>query len=126
LKLHLERNSGKNAIVAIEPDAITVNDQVYRESVLVPSEGMVQLLGSLQFADLTADHFQQLLAAKPEIVLLGTGNKQRFVHPRLIAALSAARIGVECMATPAACRTFSILVSEGRRCDAILLLDQPN
>jgi uncharacterized protein len=49
------------------------------------------------------------LVHEPEIVILRTGPRQHFPHPRLLAALSAARVGVETMATPAACRTFNIL-----------------
>ena len=59
----------------------------------------------------------------PELVLLGTGTRQRFVHPRLLQPLAAARIGCESMTTPAACRTYNILMGEGRRVLAALLID---
>jgi uncharacterized protein len=64
-----------------------------------------------------------LLADRPEVVLLGTGTRQRFPHPRLSASLAAARVGFEVMDTQAACRTYNILVAEGRRALAVLLLD---
>ena len=54
-----------------------------------------------------------LLAYKPEVVLFGTGAAIRFPHPRLTRALTDARIGLEVMDTPAACRTFNILAAEG-------------
>ncbi len=56
-----------------------------------------------------------------EILLLGTGPKQRFPHPRLTAALAAKRIGVEVMDLQAACRTYNILMAEERRVAAALL-----
>jgi len=56
-----------------------------------------------------------------EIVLLGTGNRQRFPHPRLTAALARAGIGVEVMDVQAACRTYNILVVEERKVAAALL-----
>ena len=59
------------------------------------------------------------------MVILGTGPRQRFVHPRLIAALTARRIGVETMDNPAACRTYNILMAEGRRVALALILDAP-
>ena len=72
------------------------------------------------FDALTARDFAQLLSHRPEIVLLGTGATQRLPHPRLLAALHEARVGVEAMDTRAACRTFNILVAEGRRVAAAL------
>ena len=65
------------------------------------------------------------VALEPEIVLLGTGDRQHFPHPRLLAPLTERRIGVEVMDTRAACRTFNILVAEGRRVAAALVIDRP-
>ncbi len=59
----------------------------------------------------------------PEILLIGTGSAQRALAPEFIAELSARRIGVECMDTPAACRTFNILVAEQRRVAALLFIE---
>jgi uncharacterized protein len=121
LKLHLDQNLGKNAIVAQDQTSITVNQTQFTQGIIVPFEGPIQALGALSFDELTAEHFEQLLALKPELVLLGTGATQRFAHPRLIAKLIQQNIGVESMTTAAACRTFNILVAEDRRCFALLL-----
>jgi len=74
------------------------------------------------FAALTESDFAGLLAHRPELVLLGTGATQRFPHPRLLRALSEARVGVEVMDTRAACRTFNILIAEDRRAVAALII----
>ncbi len=121
MKLHLDRAAGKNAILAHAPGAVTVNQQTYYEAIIVPSEGLVEPLGDLRFDELSSTHFAKLHALKPELILLGTGQQQRFAHPRLYADLAAQQIAVDCMTTAAACRTFSILVGEGRRCIALLL-----
>jgi uncharacterized protein len=55
------------------------------------------------------------------VALLGTGSRQRFPAPRLTRALAEARIGLEVMTTPAACRTYNILMAEGRKVVAALL-----
>ncbi len=65
-----------------------------------------------------------LAELKPEVVLLGTGTRLRFPHPRLTRALTDAGIGVEVMDTPAACRTFNILAAEGRKVLAAVILDR--
>jgi uncharacterized protein len=77
------------------------------------------------FDSLTAENFAQLDAISPDVVILGTGKRQRFIHPRLIAALTARRIGVECMDNQAACRTYNILMAEGRKVALALIFDHP-
>jgi hypothetical protein len=67
------------------------------------------------FDSLRPEDFDALLDLRREIVLLGTGRRQRFPHPRLTMALARAGVGVEVMDTAAACRTYNILMSEGRR-----------
>jgi uncharacterized protein len=74
------------------------------------------------FEQLTAAHFEFLLALQPEIVLLGTGATLRFPPRSLTRALTESRIGVEVMDTSAVCRTYNILTAEGRRVAAALLV----
>src|SRR5918911_5118705 len=75
------------------------------------------------FAHLTVENFSELAALGVEIVLLGTGARQRFPHPRLTAPLGKARVGLEVMDTKAACRTYNILVAEERRVALALLFE---
>jgi uncharacterized protein len=74
------------------------------------------------FDGLAEADFAHLLSYKPEVVLFGAGSAIRFPHPRLTRALTDARVGLEVMDTPAACRTFNILAAEGRVVVAALLL----
>ena len=123
MKLHLERPVGLNAITAIDDQSMTVNGIARSQALIVPHAGSILELGTLTFDAIEPSHFEQLLGLSPEVILFGTGAKQRFAHPRLYACLSQARIGVETMTTSAACRTFNILVAEGRRCTAFLLFN---
>ena len=66
--------------------------------------------------------FERIIALKPEVVLLGTGKTHRFLHPKTSTLLTAQGIYLECMSTAAACRTYNILMSEGRKVAAALLL----
>jgi uncharacterized protein len=67
-------------------------------------------------------HFEAITDLEPEIVLLGTGSRQRFPRPSLLRSLLARGVGVEIMNTAAACRTYNIIMLEGRRVAAALLL----
>jgi uncharacterized protein len=67
------------------------------------------------FESLSKLDFAPLVAAAPDLVILGTGPRQRFISPGLIGDLLSQRIGVECMDNQAACRTYNILMAEGRK-----------
>ena len=75
------------------------------------------------FEDLTENHFAQLVATQPELVIFGSGARLRFAPPALMRALMQHRIGIETMDTLAACRTYNILAGEGRRVVAALLIE---
>ena len=121
MKLHPNRPSVLNTITAYGPGFIEVNAQRIEHALLLMPEQPIAAWAPASFEDLVAAHFDAVLAAEPEVVLLGTGARQRFAHPRLTAALIARRIGVESMVTGAACRTYNILMTEGRKVMAALL-----
>jgi uncharacterized protein len=75
------------------------------------------------FTSLAEAHFAQIVEIKPEVVLLGTGEKHQFLHPRIVQSLTVQGIPLECMTTAAACRTYNFLMSEGRNVAAALLFD---
>ena len=124
MKFHLQ-TPASNVVTACGPGWVRVGADEYRENVVLSPERVTTGFAPAGFDALTETDFAGLLAEdpsnNPEIVLLGTGARQRFPHPRLLAPLAAARVGVEVMDTPAACRTYNILVAEGRRVAAALM-----
>lgn len=126
VKLQPDRIEGVNAIFSTTPDAVSVNNQVglqqWRSSVVVPFKGEVVAWPCAHHEELTQAHFDALLVYQPELVVFGSGKKIRFLHPSLIRTLIDARIGVECMDTLAACRTYNVLASENRRVVAALMI----
>ncbi len=121
MKLHANTLTGINAVTAYGTGYVEVNGQRVEGAMILRAEGEVLAWEVAGFESLDSSHFDALLAHEPELVLLGTGERQRFPHPRLTASLAGARIGVEVMDTRAACRTYNILVNEGRRVVAALL-----
>lgn len=122
MKFHLADAAGLNQITAYGSDYVRVNDTVYRESLVVLPERLITDWPPSRFDGLEAAHFEMLAALDQEIVLLGTGERLEFPHPRLTAALARARVGLEVMDNGAACRTYNVLVAEGRKVAAALLL----
>jgi uncharacterized protein len=72
--------------------------------------------------ELNASHLDAVLELEPELVLLGTGTRQHFPAMDILLPLHRAQIGIEVMDTAAACRTFNILVGEGRHVVAALMM----
>ena len=111
MKLHVSAPSGVQMVTAYGDDYVAVNGVRYQESIVVLPE-RVTAWGARSFDSLAEEHFAALLDVAAEIVILGTGAKQRFPHPRLTAPLARSRIGLEVMTLQAACRTYNILVAE--------------
>jgi uncharacterized protein len=128
MKFQPDSLAGVNVITRQEPGRVWVGATLFRHSVLVPWQGAVLTWGEAppsEPAALTAEHFERIAALQPEVVIFGSGPRLHFVKPALLRALIDQRIGVETMDTPAACRTYNVLASEGRRVLAALLLAAP-
>ena len=110
-------------ITAYGPDWIAVNGKSYPHHLLVSAAGTVApWLGHDLFSDLDS-HCESVLQTGCEIVLIGCGKKHIFIPPHYLVSFTKQGIGVETMDTAAACRTFNVLASEGRKVTAILLLE---
>ena len=120
MKMHQSLGQGQNLFTGYGDGHVLINAQRHDGNLIVSAD-KVAAWAAPDFAGIDAEHFDALLAYQPEVVLFGSGESQRFVHPRLYAALTQAGIGVECMDTQAACRTFNILLAEDRRVVAALL-----
>src|SRR5688500_8791885 len=122
MKFHLTRAAGRNLFTGYGDGYVAINDQRFERNVVVRPEGEVTDWRAESFDTLEPAHFEALLEFNPEIVLLGTGERLRFPHPQLTRSLAEARIGFEVMDTKAVCRTFNILMSEGREVLAAILV----
>jgi uncharacterized protein len=121
MKFQPDTFAGSNAISRHEPGAVWVNQQRFEGSLLVPWKGPAQAWSARDHATLSAEHFSEILALKPELVIFGSGARLRFVSAALYRSLFEARIGLETMDTAAACRTYNVLAAEGRSVVAALL-----
>ena len=121
MKLHLQAPAA-HIVTGSGPGWVRVGQTEYRTNLVLLPDAIVEGWAPQGMAGLTEADFASLLQYRPEMVLLGTGPRQQLVHPRLLQALTAARVGVETMDTRAACRTFNILVAEDRRVAAALVV----
>jgi len=120
VKLHASSPTALNTFSGYGEGYVLINGQRHEGSMIVMPERM-QPWDVAGFDALKEADFEVFLELKLEILLLGTGPKQRFPHPRLTRALAQRRIGVEVMDLQAACRTYNILMAEERIVAAALL-----
>ncbi|BAP57262.1 hypothetical protein THII_2965 [Thioploca ingrica] len=122
MKFQLDFGQASYQIQRYDSQSVTINDKIYTQSIIVMPEYLSEWAVK-DFNRLEPDHFQRLRALCPEVVLLGTGAAIHFPTPELLTPLTHDGIGVEVMNTPAACRTYMILMAEGRKVAAALLFE---
>ena len=122
MKLHSTQTLQYQTVTGYEDDWVEINAKRFAHSLVVLPESTPQPWKVDAFEDLQSSDFDILASLKPDLVILGTGKKQRFASPRLTANLMSQRIGVECMDNQAACRTYNILMAEGRKVALAVIL----
>jgi uncharacterized protein len=123
LKLHQDASGALNTVTGYGAGYIEINQVRHSGSLLVLPDAPVIAWPVSSFEHLSPELFAMLADSAPEVVIFGSGERLRFPHPRLTAALTARRIGVETMDFKAACRTYNILMAEGRKVAAALLIE---
>jgi len=148
LKLHANINTTLNAVTAYGPGFVDVNKVRYETAVCFGPEGDVAVWPVRDAAEITTDLLRRACRIEkktsnpldflqseesalrvpapdtPEILLIGTGKKQFMVNREILKPLLTLGIGVECMTTGAAARTYNVLMHEGRRVIAALLIEE--
>lgn len=124
MKLHLNTDAGQLLFTGYGEDHVLINGHRHDASLLLTARGIeIAPWAGLGFDALTAAHFEWVAQRELDILLLGTGTRLRFPHPSLTRALMDARIGLEVMDIGALCRTYNILVTEGRSVGAAVLIE---
>jgi len=120
VKLHASAPTARNTFTGYGDGYVMVNARRHATNMIVLPDRVLpwDVAG---FEALAAPDFEVFLALDLEVLLLGTGARQRFPHPHLTQALARRRVGVEAMDLQAACRTYNILMAEERRVAAALL-----
>lgn len=125
MQISLDAGTSSYRISGYGVGFITVNEERVERSLLVMPEQLLTDWTPESFEDLRPEHLDAVLSHGPEIVLLGTGAEQHFPDTQVLMPFFNKGIGFEVMDTRAACRTYNILMAEGRRVAAALLMIRP-
>jgi uncharacterized protein len=145
LKLHTDHNAALNTVTGYGNGFVEINKISFNHAIAFGPEGpvnrwlaespdeittalLLQAAGltlkpvdPLAFLDSNEPPQPEVDGVKPEVLLVGTGSRQRMLDHTIITPLLRAGVGVECMTTEAAARTYNILMAEGRQVIAALL-----
>jgi len=106
----------------VDSGAIMVGDQLLSDNFALTTDEVLAEWPASVIDDLSENDLEPLIASQPEVILLGTGSKPRFPPRELVFSLARQGIGLEAMDTAAACRTFNILIGDGRKVAAVLIV----
>ena len=109
-------------ITAYGENSISINGKSFKQSLIITRTKLNENWELSAIELLQADHINQILAFKPELIIIGTGDKLIFPAVEVYSGIIEHGIGVDFMDTRAACRTYNILMSEGRDVVAGLIL----
>ena len=145
MKLHTDTNASLNTVTGYGSGYVEINKVSFDHAIAFGPEGPVHTwhaegpdeistalllqaaglrlkpIDPMTFLDSDLPPQQEVEGVRPEVLLVGTGSRQRMLDHKVIAPLLRAGVGVECMTTEAAARTYNILMAEGRQVIAALL-----
>ncbi len=124
MKLEQNNIDSKYVIQSYNEEGIQVNDEKMTRSFIIMSDRLLRSWQPDNISVLKPSDLEIIVDLEPEIILLGSGNKLSFPEAALIAPVTSKNIGFEVMDTYAACRCYSILISEGRNVAAALILEK--
>lgn len=123
MKFDLDQPATRHVVRDYGPGLLRIGERTFDRSLIVTADTLIERWRPSRMDDLQPTDLEPLLRLAPEVLLIGSGARQAFPQRATLAALYAARIGFEIMDTGAACRTYNVLVAEGRKVVAALILE---
>lgn len=122
MKFHLIQSDNKNLITGYDLNWVEVNQTRHESSLIMTSDRLFPEWSVKNIKDIKENSFEAIESLDIEIILLGTGNTQEHLEPRLLEYFSKKNIAIESMSNQSACRTYNILANEERKVLLALML----
>ncbi|MFZ4076667.1 MAG: Mth938-like domain-containing protein [Legionellaceae bacterium] len=113
MQIHLEQ-SNRHTIQSYTETAVIVDHVTYEQSLIVSQNEILNAWDVKSLLDLNTITLQPILDLKPDFIIIGHSKPSLHLHPKIMQDVINRRIGIECMTIGAACRTFNVLLNEGR------------
>lgn len=122
MKFHLIQSDNKNLITGYDSNWVEVNQERYHSSLIMTPNQLLLEWPVKSIKDIKENSFEAIESLNIEIILLGTGNIQEHLEPKMLEFFSKKNMAVECMNNQSACRTYNILANEERKVLLALML----
>jgi len=122
MKFSEEIAANSHIIQSYNDREIIIDGRAFSSSFIVSKDSLLENWPVAEISQLEPAHLLSMLDMSPEVILIGTGQKLIFPTPQSYATVINQGIGIEFMDSGAACRTYNILVSEGRKVVAGIIL----
>ena len=122
MKFHLIQSDNKNLITGYDFNWVEVNQERHQTSLIMTPNKLLLEWPVKTIKDIKENSFEAIESLNIEIILLGTGNIQEYLEPRLLEYFSKKNMAIECMNNQSACRTYNILANEERKVLLALML----
>ena len=122
MKFHLIQSDNKNLITGYDLNWVEVNQERHHSSLIVTPNQLLLEWPVKSIKDIKENSFEAIESLNVEIILLGTGNIQEHLEPKMLEFFSKKNMAVECMNNQSACRTYNILANEERKVLLALML----
>ncbi len=113
--------SSRYSFHGYDSDHVKINERKYHCSLLLSADQLIEPWPVSSIEQLQANHLQAIFDLQPDVVLLGTGERQIFPRMEIVGEFARLGLGLEVMDTGALCRTFNILVGEDRNVVAAVI-----
>ena len=122
MKFHLIQSDNKNLITGYDLNWVEVNQERHQTSLIMTPNKLLLEWPVKTIKDIKENSFEAIESFNIEIILLGTGNTQEHLEPKILEYFSKKNMAVECMNNQSACRTYNILANEERKVLLALML----
>ena len=122
MKLNKDTSNSKYIIEKYENDGITISQKKYCSSLIISHDKLIGNWNIKDISEININHFNEIFAINPDVIIIGSGKNHKFLDNKILAEIMAKGIGIEVMNTQSACRTYTVLESEGRNVVAALII----
>ena len=114
----------KYMITGYQSDCVLINEKPHYQSLIVSPESLISPWEVTHIKHIDETNLASIIQQQPEILIIGSGEQLQLPEPKIIALFAQHQIGLETMNTSAACRTYGILIAEGRNAAAAIIFPE--
>ncbi len=118
-----DRINAKYVISSCTSGTVVINEKPYHQSLIVTPQSLITDWPVTSLEHLSPEHLTATITVRPDIVVIGCGEKHPNQQMSILHYFHSNQTGVEIMSTAAACRTYNILIAENRKVVAALIID---